>query len=224
MSRARRLVDLAILQKTGVPLWLQESGSLDDAAADSEPQEEPDGNKDSDCESDHNEQVTDTKRSGTDSVEDDAGNNLGGPNVTILGKDKTTAWSMHPPRANVRTGRHNIVTHIPGRQRECLDTNLEELSAVIELLYMAGIKKAQHINLEELWSDVGTSPECFRATMSLRKFYLLLRVLRFDDTYDRDIRKATDNLAPIRNILEGFVVRCLDNYQVGEYTTIDEML
>ncbi|KAK9872739.1 hypothetical protein WA026_019520 [Henosepilachna vigintioctopunctata] len=32
----------------------------------------------------------------------------------ILGKDKHTKWNKNPPRANVRRGTHNIITHLPG--------------------------------------------------------------------------------------------------------------
>lgn len=71
------------------------------------------------------------------------------------------------------------------------------MSALLGLLYIAGIKKAQHIKTQELWLDDGTSPECFRATMSMRRFYLLLRALRFDNINDRVICKATDNLAAV---------------------------
>ncbi|KAJ8885193.1 hypothetical protein PR048_011389 [Dryococelus australis] len=55
----------------------------------------------------------------------------------------------------------------------------------------------------------------FRATISLKRFYLLLHALRFDDFNDRAIWKATDDLALIRNIFEEFV---------GEYTTVDKIL
>ena len=60
--------------------------------------------------------------------------------------------------------------------------------------------------------------------MSIRRCYLLLRALRFDNIHDRDGRKLIDNLAPIRDIFEEFVRKCLSNYQVGECTTVDKML
>ncbi|XP_014290398.1 piggyBac transposable element-derived protein 4 [Halyomorpha halys] len=109
------------------------------------------------------------------------------------------------------------------RTRDCRETDLAEIHAVLGLLYMAGIKKAQHLNIKELWATDGTAPECFRATMSLQRFQLLLRALRFDDLQDRDSRKAVDNLAAIRVIFEEFNSHCKNNYEVGEYSTIDEM-
>ncbi|KAJ8866948.1 hypothetical protein PR048_032810 [Dryococelus australis] len=85
-------------------------------------------------------------------------------------------------------------------------------------------EKAPTSNIQELWVDDGTTPDSFRATMSLKRFATLLRVLRFDDLDTREARKKVDNLAPIRNICKEFVTKCSSYYQVGEYVTIDEML
>ncbi|KAJ8890766.1 hypothetical protein PR048_010275 [Dryococelus australis] len=60
--------------------------------------------------------------------------------------------------------------------------------------------------------------------MSMKRFYLILRALRFDDKNDRHIHRATDNLAAIRTVFGDFVFRCKSNYRVGEYSTIDEIL
>ncbi|XP_063244872.1 piggyBac transposable element-derived protein 1-like [Bacillus rossius redtenbacheri] len=111
-----------------------------------------------------------------------------------------------------------------GHERDCGSTTLAELSALLGLLYLAGVKKAQHLNIEEFFSDDGTAPECFRAVKNMKRFYLLLHALRFDNIHDRDERKLTDNLAPIRNIFQQFVTHCTTNYQVGEYVTVDETL
>lgn len=110
------------------------------------------------------------------------------------------------------------------RERDCPDTTLQEIKSLIGLLYMAGVKKSAHLNIHELWADDATSPACFRAVMSSRRFYTLLEALRFDNFNNRNQRKTIDNLAPIREIYDEFVSKCLNNYQVGEYTTIDEML
>lgn len=110
------------------------------------------------------------------------------------------------------------------RERDCPDTTPQEIMALLGLLYMAGVKKSAHLNIHELWADDVTSPACFRAVMSSRRFYTLLEALRFDNLNDRNQRKTTDNLAPIREVFDEFVTKCLNNYQVGEYTTIDEML
>lgn len=110
------------------------------------------------------------------------------------------------------------------RERDCRSTDVAEIMALFGLLYLAGVKKAHHLNVKELWATDGTAPECFRATMSYNRFLLLLRALRFDNIEDRAERKTLDNLAPIREVLEEFNNKCKENYQVGEYSTIDEML
>lgn len=110
------------------------------------------------------------------------------------------------------------------RSRDCPDTNFEEIRALIGLLYLAGVKKSHNVNIAEMWTDDGTAPDCFRATMSNRRFYTLLRAMRFDNVYDRNVRKMVDNLAPIRSLFTEFVQRCQTNYQVGEHVTVDEML
>lgn len=89
---------------------------------------------------------------------------------------------------------------------------------------MAGVQKAQYVNTKELWADSIFAPACFRLTMSRERFHLLGRALRFDNINDRNERKQCDNLAPIRELFEQFVSKCQENYQVGEYCTVDEML
>lgn len=110
------------------------------------------------------------------------------------------------------------------RESDVLDTNAEEIKALLGLLYMAGVLRSSHLNVSDLWTTDGTAPEIFRMVMSYKRFYLLLRALRFDDEATRQNRRALDKIAPIRNIFDGFVERCLQNYSVSEYVTLDEML
>jgi len=111
-----------------------------------------------------------------------------------------------------------------GRERDVLDTSVEEMRALFGLLYIAGMMKSNHLNLSDLWSNDGFLPEYFRAVMSKTRFYLLLRALRFDNINTRSERIKFNKLAPIRTIFDKFVDRCKLNYTVGEYCTIDEML
>lgn len=110
------------------------------------------------------------------------------------------------------------------REHDVVDTNPVEITAVLGLLYMAGVQKSSHQIVQDLWSTDGTAPEYFRFVMSYRRFLLLLRALRFDDDRTRHERKALDKLAPIRKIFEHFVQRCKESYSIGEYSTVDEML
>lgn len=61
-----------------------------------------------------------------------------------------------------------------GRSRDVRSIDKVEMYALLGLLYMAGAKKAQHLNVNELWSTDGTGLECMRATMSKERFLLLL--------------------------------------------------
>jgi len=91
-------------------------------------------------------------------------------------------------------------------------------------LYLAGVIRTKHLNIDDLWSNDGLASPYFRAVMSKARFYILLKALRFDDIGTRDTRKQIDKLAPIRTLFYNFVTRCQNNYTAGENVTIDEML
>lgn len=103
-------------------------------------------------------------------------------------------------------------------------TDFDEISAFVGLLYLAGVKRAQHLNTSELWCTDGTAPEYFAATMSERRFHSLVQVIRFDDIESRAQRVQEDHLAPVRYVLDNFVGKCLQHYSLGNYITVDEML
>lgn len=104
------------------------------------------------------------------------------------------------------------------------ETSKTEINALFGLLYLAGVLRSNHLNLDDLWSNDGLAPEYFQAVMSKNRFYILLRALRFDDISTRAQRKQFDKLAPIRTVFEKIVRRCENCYTVGENVTIDEML
>lgn len=110
------------------------------------------------------------------------------------------------------------------RERDAKYTTGDELEAFIRLLYMAGILRASHLNLYDLWATDGTGVEFFRNCMNLKSFKFLIRVIRFDDARTRLQRKALDKVAPIRDLFETLVEKCKANIAVSEYLTIDEML
>jgi len=110
------------------------------------------------------------------------------------------------------------------RSRDCLDTSRCEILAYFGLLFLIGIKKAHHANVKELWSADGSGIEITRATMSYKRFLFLCRCLRFDDRETRAERRAIDKLAPIRTTFDLFLKNINQNYNLSEYTTIDEML
>lgn len=69
-------------------------------------------------------------------------------------------------------------------------------------LYLAGVLRSNHLNLEVLWLNDGLSPEYFRAVMPKARFYILLRAMRFDDKVTRAQGKQFDKLAAIRSVFE----------------------
>lgn len=106
------------------------------------------------------------------------------------------------------------------RERDCKSTTLDEIKAVIGILYMAGVLKASHDNLDDLWNTKGLGVEFVLLVMPKKRFRFLLQALRFDDSDTRHERKIINKLAPIRSIFEEFV----KDYVVSEFVTVDEML
>lgn len=60
--------------------------------------------------------------------------------------------------------------------------------------------------------------------MSMKRFYLLLTRLRFNDINTREERKKLDNLTLIRKFSDEFIERYQKLYTPGEFLTVDEML
>ncbi|XP_050509192.1 uncharacterized protein LOC126886348 [Diabrotica virgifera virgifera] len=116
------------------------------------------------------------------------------------------------------------VTNDYTRQRDAKPTDIAEIKALIGLLYLAGIRKANHMNLEDLWRTDGTGIETFRLVMSKSRFQFLLQCLRFDNIHTRHERIQADKLAPIRTLLEKFNSNIKKCYSHTGYVTIDEKL
>lgn len=111
-----------------------------------------------------------------------------------------------------------------GRETYTRPTNNTEIEALLGLLLLAGVKKCNHLNAEDLFKTNGTAPEMFRLTMSLQRFRILLRYLRFDNLQDREDRRSVDKLAPIRDLFSIFVANCKKNYNLSQQVTVDEKL
>ncbi|CAJ0962012.1 unnamed protein product [Ranitomeya imitator] len=67
-----------------------------------------------------------------------------------------------------------------------------ELRAFFGLLYLAGAYRANRQSLEELWGKDGDGVEKFSLVMSINRFKILIRCLRFDDRTTRTERKTHD--------------------------------
>lgn len=118
----------------------------------------------------------------------------------------------------------DTIKHKYTRETYCRQTNVNEIQCFIGLVLLAGVKKSNHLNVDELFRTDGGSIEIFRLSMSAQRFTFLLRVLRFDDITTRHQRKTYDKLCHIRDIFERFVQNCKDNYTLSAFVTIDEKL
>ncbi|KAF2904161.1 hypothetical protein ILUMI_02014 [Ignelater luminosus] len=109
-------------------------------------------------------------------------------------------------------------------ERDIGHTDVIELKTFIGLLYLAGVYKSNRPCLDELWGQDGDGIKKFGLVMSIKRFKILIRCLRFDDRNTRSERKALDRLASIREIFEKIVKNRQSSYSPSENFTIDEML
>lgn len=110
------------------------------------------------------------------------------------------------------------------RDRDCKSTTSTEIRALFGALYIIAVKKGNRVNVKELWSADGTGMMLLRAAFSYKRFLFLLRAIRFDNINTRKDREKIDKLAAVRDIYSCFVNNCRNNYSLGEFITIDEML
>jgi hypothetical protein len=90
----------------------------------------------------------------------------------------------------------------------------EELQTLMDFLLLLGnqIKKSQsQRNLGERWI-------LFRVVCLKKGFHF------FDNIMDRQQRSAVDNLAPVQDVFDKFVLNCHKNYSLGSMITTDEQL
>lgn len=118
----------------------------------------------------------------------------------------------------------NSIAQNFSRERDVRTTNLIEIKALIGILYLAGVRKANHMNLGDLWRTDGSGVEAFRLGMNRIRFQFLMRCLRFDDINTRQERVQMDKLAPIRLLFEKFNDNQKKCYSHSAHVTIDEKL
>lgn len=104
------------------------------------------------------------------------------------------------------------------------DTDVVEMNAFIGLLLLSSIFKSNHEDLLSLFSKDPTGRPIFHATMSAKRFEILLRCLRFDDSTTREERKNNDKACAISEIFNKFIANSQEAYTVSDNVTIDEML
>lgn len=80
---------------------------------------------------------------------------------------------------------------------EVRGTSINELRALIGLLYMNAVLKNSYLRLPALWSSK-SGPAIFAATMSLNRIKFLLKTLKFDNVQTRSQRVQLDRFAIFR--------------------------
>lgn len=104
-----------------------------------------------------------------------------------------------------------------------INLTLVDFRAFIGLLILAGVSKSNQEDANELWDDEWGRP-IFAATMTLKKFKLILQCLRFDDRSSRQERRERDKLAPIRSVYDKWNINLRKMYNPGKAVTVDEQL
>lgn len=110
---------------------------------------------------------------------------------------------------------------IYGKEWKALDET--ELSCFLGLLILAGVYKARHEAITELWSK-NDGRNVFSKSMARSRFQQITRILRFDDAESRRRRVQKDKLQPIRSLFEDWVSGLQDCYIPHENVTVDEQL
>ncbi|KAJ4441090.1 hypothetical protein ANN_10940 [Periplaneta americana] len=82
------------------------------------------------------------------------------------------------------------------------------------------IFKSNNVDLEALFSTDGTGRDIFRCTMSVKRVYVILLFLRFDNACDREERKKTYPAAAISWVFEKFINNCQACYSIREYACV----
>lgn len=121
-------------------------------------------------------------------------------------------------RQRLRLRENNFVLqtyHVP--------TDEIEIKAFIGLLYYTAALKQNNVSTRDMWSEM-YGCGIFRCVMNEQRFKFLLSTLRFDDKTTRAARRATDKLAPIRDIWEILLSNCVKYYEPSNDCTIDEQL
>ncbi|CAL1687546.1 unnamed protein product [Lasius platythorax] len=97
-----------------------------------------------------------------------------------------------------------------------------EFEAFLGILITAGANHSNTDHTTDMWKI--TSYPLYRATMSLNRFWNILRFIRFDDSNTRNLRLKDDKAAPIRDIWTVLNSNLRKHYRPTENLTVDEQL
>lgn len=99
---------------------------------------------------------------------------------------------------------------------------VREIEAFIGILITAGTNHANIQHTLDMWKT--NSYPLYRATISINRFWNILRFIRFDDITTREERQQTDKAAPIRNLWLMLNSNLQKYYRPSENLTVDEQL
>lgn len=99
-----------------------------------------------------------------------------------------------------------------------------EISALLGLIFLIGLKCPGRRNIQDLWDQHGVGMEVFYLTMSYKRYIFLLGHLCFKDLMDFSLSKGLDRMTPIKEVLDMFRQNCQSSLSPGEQLTIDDML
>lgn len=108
------------------------------------------------------------------------------------------------------------------KQLEWTDLTIREIEAFLGLLITAGVNHANSQCTADMWKT--TSYPLYRASMSINRFWNVLRFLRFDDANTREERQRIDKAAPICDLWTMLNSNLRKYYRPTENLTIDEQL
>lgn len=104
------------------------------------------------------------------------------------------------------------------------DTDNVEINALIGLLLLSSITKSNEETMLSMFTKDATGRPYFHATMTYKRFEILIKCLRFDNAATRDERKKTDKAAAISEVFMSVIQNSKNSYSLSECATIDEML
>lgn len=111
-----------------------------------------------------------------------------------------------------------------GKRSNFRNTDSEEVNALIGMLLLSSVLKSNNENMTSLFSKDEFSRPIFRATMSEKRYKVLIAYLRFDEAHTREARKMNNKAAAISDIFEKVISNSQAVYSPSAFVTIDEML
>lgn len=116
-------------------------------------------------------------------------------------------------------------TNLNGRRtvQKWKDIDDTTIRAYFGLLLLAGVYRSRDEATRSLW-DGETGRNIFRATMSLKTFKMLSRVLWFSDPFSRPRRRDNDKLAAIREIWDMWTEQLPLVFNPGKEVCVDEQM